>query len=311
MKFGIIGFGKIARKFVKSITYTDEGKVIAIGSHSLDENDHYLINHPNVRLYRDYNEMLADENIDAVYIAVPHQYHLEWIIKSLQAKKAVLCEKPAVLDEKCYETIKQVAKENNTYFLEAFKTVFNPGFSQLKKDLALIGSPITIEDNFCYKYEGSKSDTYLFDKDEGGALYDIGTYTFGFIQKLVNSSIVDIDTDFNYQDGIDLSFEAHLEFEDGTKSISKGSIIENEDRVATITGPNGRIIIPYYNRITDYVIELSDDNIKRKFNIKGDDMTLEIQCLINDVKKHKLESNIFSIEDSRKLIETINRVKNN
>ena len=55
-EFGIIGYGNIARKFVKSITYTSGGRVHAIASHSLDENDSYLQNHPLVKLYRDYED---------------------------------------------------------------------------------------------------------------------------------------------------------------------------------------------------------------------------------------------------------------
>ena len=60
MNFGIIGYGNIARKFVKSITYTSGGKVHAIASHSLDENDSYLQSHPLVKLYRNYEELLKD-----------------------------------------------------------------------------------------------------------------------------------------------------------------------------------------------------------------------------------------------------------
>ena len=90
MNFGIIGYGNIARKFVKSITYTSGGKVHAIASHSLDENDSYLQNHPLVKLYRDYEELLKDEDIEAVYIAVPHYEHKKWIIEAIKHHKAVL-----------------------------------------------------------------------------------------------------------------------------------------------------------------------------------------------------------------------------
>ena len=65
MNFGIIGYGNIARKFVKSITYTSGGKVHAIASHSLDENDSYLQSHPLVKLYRDYEELLKEEQNSA------------------------------------------------------------------------------------------------------------------------------------------------------------------------------------------------------------------------------------------------------
>ena len=107
MNFGIIGYGNIARKFVKSITYTSGGKVHAIASHSLDENDSYLQSHPLVKLYRDYEELLKDEDIEAVYIAVPHYEHKKWIIEAIKHHKAVLCEKPLVLKSEDIDEIKQ------------------------------------------------------------------------------------------------------------------------------------------------------------------------------------------------------------
>ena len=122
MNFGIIGYGNIARKFVKSITYTSGGKVHAIASHSLDENDSYLQSHPLVKLYRDYEELLKDEDIEAVYIAVPHYEHKKWIIEAIKHHKAVLCEKPLVLKSEDIDEINQYVKEYQGYCLEAFKT---------------------------------------------------------------------------------------------------------------------------------------------------------------------------------------------
>ena len=115
MNFGIIGYGNIARKFVKSITYTSGGKVHAIASHSLDENDSYLQSHPLVKLYRDYEELLKDEDIEAVYIAVPHYEHKKWIIEAIKHHKAVLCEKPLVLKSEDIDEINQYVKEYQGY----------------------------------------------------------------------------------------------------------------------------------------------------------------------------------------------------
>ena len=75
MRFGIIGFGKIARKFVSSITYSNGNEVVAIASKSLSEDDPYLLAHPSVKVYKDYDAMLASNDIDAVYVAIPHKYH--------------------------------------------------------------------------------------------------------------------------------------------------------------------------------------------------------------------------------------------
>ena len=85
MNFGIIGFGRIAKKFCESIKET-EGKVYAIASHSIEENDPYLLQNPEVKIYRDYEELLNDSNVEAVYIAVPHKFHKQWVIHALMAK---------------------------------------------------------------------------------------------------------------------------------------------------------------------------------------------------------------------------------
>ena len=83
MRFGVIGFGNIARKFVQSITYTSGGSICAIASHSAAADDLYMKAHPQVRLYRDYEELLRDPQVKAVYIALPHLDHREWIIKAM------------------------------------------------------------------------------------------------------------------------------------------------------------------------------------------------------------------------------------
>ena len=147
MNFGIIGFGNIARKFVKSIEYTDEGKIYAIASHSLTSDDEYVKAHPEVKIYQDYDELLQDRELDAVYIALPHKYHKEWILKALDNHIAVLSEKPMVLTVADIEEIKTKVYTEKGYCLEALKTKFNIGLEHLKQDLSLIGKIKQIEAN--------------------------------------------------------------------------------------------------------------------------------------------------------------------
>ena len=79
MNFGIIGFGKIARKFVQAIEATDEGKIYAISSRSVSMDDPYIKEHPEVKVYKDYEELLNDPQVDAVYIALTHKFALLYL----------------------------------------------------------------------------------------------------------------------------------------------------------------------------------------------------------------------------------------
>ncbi|MGN1183413.1 MAG: Gfo/Idh/MocA family protein [Faecalibacillus sp.] len=309
MRFGIIGFGNIAKKFVKSIEYTDEGEIYAIASHSISHDDEYIRLHPEVKIYHDYDMLLKDEKIDAVYIAVPHYYHKEWIIKAIQHHKAVLSEKPLVLSVKDIDDIQKEVYQHQGYCLEAFKTKFNEGFHALKKDLIKIGDIKTIETNFCYDGRSLRRDSYLFDKKQGGALNDVGSYIVGFILGLVDSSIDHIESTIKEENGIEMEFFAKLYFQNGIVGIAEGAIDYNKERYALITGTQGKIYVPYYNRVIDYIIQKDNQTVERHYPIYGDDMTLEIQAVIDDVKNQKNENDIHSLEDSRYLQEIIEKIR--
>lgn len=304
MNFGIIGFGKIARKFTSSITFTTTGKVVAIGSKSLKESDPYLQSNPNVKVYQDYDALLDDKNIDAIYIALPHQMHKEWIIKALRKQIPVLCEKPAVLTTADMAEVKAVALENKTYFLEALKTKFNAGMLQLKKDVHQIGKIETIHASFCFDALSTKdSGSYLFSPKQGGALNDVGTYTIGFVLDLISSPIGSITSHIEIVEDIERYFNATLHFENGISATIEGAIDRNKERFACLKGAHGSIQIPMFNRISEYTIHKTDGtSSKRKFPIVGDDMTYEIQTLINDVNENKVYSDIHSLDDSYEII---------
>ena len=280
MNFGIIGFGNIARKFVKSIEYTDEGKIYAIASHSLTSDDEYVKAHPEVKIYQDYDELLQDRELDAVYIALPHKYHKEWILKALDNHIAVLSEKPMVLTVADIEEIKTKVYTEKGYCLEALKTKFNIGLEHLKQDLSLIGKIKQIEANFCFDATAHQTTSYLFNVDQGGALNDVGSYLLGFVLALVDSDIKNVNSQIDIVGGV------------------------NKERLAIIEGEFGKIEIPMFNRIIDYKIIKNDGTVvERNYPIIGDDMTMEIQCFIDDVRAHKTESALHSLEDTKRILE--------
>ncbi len=309
MKFGILGFGNIARKFAKSIEYTTEGKVYAVASRSADENDEYFKEHPDVRLYRDYTFLLEDQDIEAVYIALPHLYHKEWIIRALENHKAVLSEKPIVLNSGDLDEIMEKVKVYDGYCLEAFKTKFNHGFQALKRDLSMIGKIETIETNFCFDATQGRKDTYLFDKRQGGALNDLGSYVIGFILDVANSEIDRIEAQIQVENEIEMCFQTKLYFQNGIIGTGEGAINYNKERYAVIKGTKGEIMIPVYNRITDYTIKTDDQIITRHYPLAGDDMTCEIQALIDDVRHHRHENAIHTLSDSKYLQQVIELIR--
>ena len=92
MNFGIIGFGNIARRFAEGIEAAEEGRIAAIASRSLSTDDPYLAAHPQIKYYKHYEDLLQDPKIDAVYIALTHKFHKQWILQAMEHHIPVLCE---------------------------------------------------------------------------------------------------------------------------------------------------------------------------------------------------------------------------
>lgn len=310
MKFGIIGFGKIARKFVASINATS-GEVVAVGSYSLSGDDSYLQNNPTVKLYRNYDELLDDPEIQAIYIALPHAMHREWIIKALSKKIPVLCEKPAVLSFADMAKVLDQARKNDTYFLEALKTLFNEGMQKLVEDLTLIGKLEKIEANFCFDATFMKGSTsYLFDQAQGGALNDVGPYLVGFANALNPQPVVSVNSTCRKDGKIATYFNSAVTYANGVVATLEGAIDQTKDRYALVTGEKGTIMIPMFNRITHYQISLNDGKIiSRDFTINGDDMTMEIKALIDDVAQGKTQSDIYGFEAHLKNAKLLDDIK--
>lgn len=309
IKFGLIGYGNIAKKFTKSIEFVKGGCIRAIASKSMQEDDPYLLTHPNVKLYRDYTKMLEDKEIGAVYVALPHQYHLEWIVAALKHHKAVLSEKPLVLQADDVKEIIEVSNAQQTYCLEALKTKFNTGFMALQKDLALIGEVTKVEANFCFDSTDNREGSYLFNQKQGGALNDVGTYLLAFVLGVVQQQLISVSCKVCLENKIDLAFEATLTFENNCQAVIEGAINQNKERFATIYGTQGKIHVPYFNRVINYEIETDQETILRSYPIQGDDMTMEIQALVDDVKQGLTQSPIHSLNDSLVIAQIIEAIR--
>ncbi len=312
MNWGIIGFGRIARKFVESSHYLKDHKIVAIGSKSVSKDDPLFIENSQVKIYRDYNELLKDENIDAVYIALPHKFHYEWVIKALNHHKAVLCEKPAVLSKNEMLAIKEAALKNQTFFLEALKTKMNVGLFHLKKDLPLIGNIKSVEANFCSNCLSLRgTDSFLYDPKQGGALNDVGTYLLGFVLSIIHSPIKMISATSKMYGEFDEHFNAQLFFENGAIANIEGAIDENKERYAKIIGEQGEIYIPMFNRMSEYTVSLNNGKVFTcEYPIYGTDMTYQIQELYDCVKQNKIESDLHSLDETIEIIEIVEKIRN-
>ncbi|NRT89913.1 Gfo/Idh/MocA family protein [Clostridium beijerinckii] len=315
IRWGIIGLGNIALRFAKSLSYSNEGKLYAIASRTKEKRDEFYDKYNCEKVYENYNELLRDEEVDSVYIALPHGFHKHWSIEALRHKKAVLCEKPVGINSEEMVEIKKEALLNSTFFMEAMKTRFIPIISDIKKIIRNkeIGDITAIEANFCNNVENIKLGSYLLDKDQGGALLDVGIYPLSFVMDMINSEVINVKSymDIN-ESGVDSYFKAILSFEDGVIGTVEGAIDRNKERTAIIRGTKGWMEIPMYNRPNKAVVNLnSGKSYTIEKDIEFDDMYAEIKEVHNCLKESKLESDYLTLNESIRVMEVLDRIRMN
>jgi len=112
LRWGILGLGKIAHKFCEDLARVDGNIIQSVGSRNQEKANQFAKKHSSVHAYGSYDELIADQDVDIIYIATPHNSHLEYAKKSLEAGKHVLCEKPLAVNAAQVKEMVACAKKN-------------------------------------------------------------------------------------------------------------------------------------------------------------------------------------------------------
>ncbi len=220
IRWGILGAGSIAKRFAASLETVEGAELVAVSGRSREKLDAFA----PARIYADgadgaaaHEALLADPEVDAIYLALPHAMHLRWALSALKAGKPVLCEKPAVLSEDEAVTIAEASRCSGTLFLEAMKCRFVPLHECVSA--LLEGSELgRIQKIECVQHVdyGEGDLRYLEDPVGGGALYDLGCYPMSWVEELTDGDPLQVSADARWRDveggRVDWAGRADLEF---------------------------------------------------------------------------------------------------
>lgn len=259
IRWGILGCANIARKAViPGIIGADNSELYAVASRSKEKAADFAERFDAVKSYNDYDQLLADQKIDAVYIPLPNGLHKEWTIKAAEAGKHILCEKP--LSGKNREEAEEMfaaAQKNNVKLMEAFMYRFQPFVIKLKQmlDEELIGEVKEIRASFAFDISDREGDIRHNAELDGGALNDIGCYTVNVSRYLMGELPTKAANFFEKETeaGVDLSGSATLYFKGGAFASLYYSINSYNAQDLEVVGTEGIIRIPDF-------FSWSDDN---------------------------------------------------
>jgi predicted dehydrogenase len=311
IKWGIIGLGKIARQFASELQLIPTAELYAVASRDLVKAQDFASTHGCPTVYGSYDAIFQDKNIDILYIATPHNLHAELTIMALQNKKHVLCEKPIALHYKdALQTI-ETARKYNKFFMEAFWTRFNPAVREALEHIqnGAIGEVKYLNADFAFKADILENSRMTDLKLGGGSLMDIGVYPL-FLAYLILGIPKEIVAKSNFHpEGADLQTSIILNYEKA-QAILHSSFLSTSNLKATISGTKGRINLnsPWF-MTESYTLIQNDVKEKFKRPTFGKGYSYEIEECHKCIKSSKIESELWSHQNSLDLISIIEEVK--
>jgi predicted dehydrogenase/aryl-alcohol dehydrogenase-like predicted oxidoreductase len=253
LRWGILGTGNIASRFAGQLPSSITGELAAVGSRSIDSANEFADRFAIPNRHASYADLLADETVDAVYIATPHPLHPEWAIKAAEAGKHVLCEKPLAINRALAEAMIEAAVRNDVFLMEAYMYRCLPQtklITQLIRDGA-IGTVHQIQASFAFQ-ASFRADSRIFaDELAGGGILDVGGYPVSMARLIAGAAIGAPYADPAAvtavgqvgETGADEWAVATLFFDSGmTAQVSTGVRLSDENRVRVL-GSEGYLVI--------------------------------------------------------------------
>ena len=248
MKVGIIGTGWIAEKAAITLNRLETCEAYAVGSRRKETAEAFAAKWNIAKAYGSYAELIADPDVDFVYIGTPHSHHYDVTREALLAGKPCLVEKAFMANARQTKEIIDLAHERGVFLAEAIWTRYQPAVSIVRKLIAdgRIGEPRLITATLGYSM-GDKPRIMRPDLC-GGALLDLGVYALNFVRMFTDSDIDTIDGHcVKSATGMDLTNAITIILKDGILANVQSSAQCVGDNIGVIAGTEGNLIIDNIN----------------------------------------------------------------
>lgn len=217
VRWGIIGASDFARAHMGPAIHAASGaELAALATSSSEKAAGFEAFAPGLQVYDSYEVLLADPEIDAVYIPLPNHLHVAWTIKALEAGKHVLCEKPIAMRAAEFDQLIAARDASGCLAAEAYMIVHHPQFVRARAlvQSGAIGAVRHVDSAFSYNNVGQTGNIRNRPETGGGALPDIGVYAFGAARFVTGEECVAVThANIAYENGVDVYAQVHAKFE--------------------------------------------------------------------------------------------------
>jgi predicted dehydrogenase len=312
INWAILGAGRIAHTFAKDFPLVHYANLLAVGSRDPGKALSFSMQYSIPRALS-YEELYVAEDIQAVYIATPHNFHFEQAKNCILNGKSVLCEKPITINDRQFSILSSLAREKRVFLMEALWSYFLPALQEAKKWIleGRIGEIKFIQANFGYDLDKNPEGRLYNPHLAGGALLDIGIYPLAislfFLEKLPNrleSFALMTNT------GVDARISVQMDFDPAMVQIMVALDILLENKMV-IYGEKGILEIFEYWKAKKFVLKDLEHQVVDQYLDDRDShgFVFQIQEATHQILKKEVESEVIPHQRSLEIQEILTQIR--
>ena len=311
-KWGILGPGGIAKAFAEDLKLLQGHSIAAVGSRSISNAQSFADTYGG-SAYGSYEDLVADSQVDAIYVATPHPAHKDNVILALNAGKPVLCEKPFSVNAIDAQHMVDTATKNNVALMEAMWARFLPHYAKVREIVAsgVLGKILTVHADHGQRLADRNIPRLVEPELAGGALLDLGIYPVSFAHMILGNPTSVTSSAVLTEKGVDAQTSMIFDYANGAQAVLNTTMIEQTPCRAVVAGLNGWIEIDrtFYNPASMRVV-MNDGTVTEYPNsYQGHGLREQAEIFKQLVQSGKKQSEILTWKDTVDIMKTLDTVR--
>lgn len=312
MNVGILGAGNIAGKMALTLNGMEGATAYAVASRNFEKAQNFASEYQIEKAYGSYEEMLADDKVDLVYIATPHSHHLEHGKLCIDHGKPVLCEKSFTANAAQARELLDYAKEKGVFITEAIWTRYMPSRKLITDviESGELGEVHMLSANLGYSL--ARKERMVKPELAGGALLDVGVYPLNFASMFFGNDVANITSScVKHETGVDGQAGMILTYKDGRMATLHMGMYAPTEQYGIIYGTKGYLIAYNINNIDRIEVFSSDRKLIRTIEVPGQisGYEYEVEACRKALAEGKLECEEMPHSETIRLMEQMDTLR--
>jgi predicted dehydrogenase len=312
VRWGILATGKIARGFATNLALLPEAELAAVASRRLESAQGFAREYGAARAYGSYEELVADPDVDVVYVATPHALHKANVLMAFEAGKPVLCEKALTLNARDAAELVAVAREKDLFFMEAMWMRCNPVIRRLQQLAAsgALGTVHQVRADLGFVVDKPPTDRLMAPELGGGALLDMGIYVLTFAWLFLGEPDQVAAVATMAPSGVDLDVAISLGYPSGAVASLSSTMTAWSPRTASIATDVGRMDLGdafHHPTLATWTANGASEEIRGE--VIGTGLANEALEVIRCLRAGETESPLVPLDDTVSLMRLMDTVR--